>query len=76
MVMIGSCILHIVVVQMDVWSSVAAAIVGDVQGGVIEHRSVVVHISIIIVEGIIQEIIIVMGWFCLDCFNVTIVCTG
>jgi len=61
MVMIGSCILHIVVVQMDVWSSVAAAIVGDVQGGVIEHRSVVVHISIIIVEGIIQEIIIVMG---------------
>jgi len=66
MVMIGSCILHIVVVQMDVWSSVAAAIVGDVQGGVIQHGSVIVHITVIIVvvEGIIQEIsviVVVMG---------------
>jgi len=66
MMMVRSCCLHIVVVQMDVWSSVAAAIVGDVQGGVIQHGSVIVHITVIIVvvEGIIQEIsviVVVMG---------------
>lgn len=65
MMMVRSCCLHIVVVQMDVWSSVAAAIVGDVQGGVIQHGSVIVHITVIIVvEGIVQEIsviVVVMG---------------
>jgi hypothetical protein len=47
-------------VQMDVWSSVAAAIIGHIQGGVIQHRSVGVHIVISVVEGIIQEIAIVV----------------
>lgn len=47
-------------VQMDIWSSVATAIVGYIQGGVIQHRSIVVHITIIIVESIIHEIIIIV----------------